>query len=713
MEGLRFELGSLRREKEALVDELASEVSARDRLQRRLLELQEERSSAAAEKSATDGGEASDRLALERRMEELEVDVSDKNRELRALRVRAEDLGIANESMKKQREDLEKKCFDVEAALATTQAELAMTEGKIAAAVALSATADVSSEVLKLTNQLSVREQEIARVTSEKSARESAFKEGQEEIARLEGLLQRERAGAERARGSTNMETLLLETELAKNKASQQKLLENLTKMQEENVLLQSDAKIWEFKGVAASSEATQLKAMLDNERNERMRLSLELENVAALRRSAELDAQRARESAAAALAGASVVPTLQRLPAETAPRLTYGATIDNTSIHQGQAHGSIVELSIFVGRQQATMQRLEEELAAAKSTISKIEERDDVNKENSTSRNAPKNIIADSNSIEALVELLKDIAKPPAPAIAPAAPEYASNVASVSSIKIGWRNKVLKERHFVTDATALLRKKKASLRVIQDHLNRYKESWATVHKGTSREGVKEAMKAINKQAMSLNTAIKQMKFTQSWLQSRERSLDAFEVVVNSINASENASSISKTLEKLDVLGAQLDCELSTFSKDTINNDLSGAIFFTPDTMYDNTPDGERRALKSKKSVARRSPDPQSRNSDVCSIRAAQRALPPRPPTSFSTDVTASLYSNNYIVAAAAQQLQSDSCDRHAEWLGSLRQEIGRFAHVAGGAAAQTYSSRGPMATSALHLLPAAELFDA
>lgn len=231
------------------------------------------------------------------------------------------------------------------------------------------------------------------------------------------------------------------------------------------------------------------------------------------------------------------------------------------------------------------------------------------------------------------------------------------------------------------------------------------------MRRGENKEAMKEAMAAINNQAVSLNTAIKQMKSTQAWLHDRVRSIDAFEALyialpMDSSHATDDRSDVRRVMEKLDRLSSDLDSDLTTFSKDSINNDLSSAIFFTPDATHASSGAGSRRALSSK--TTHRSPVASTSGS----MRHTKSSMPDNshPPLPSSTATF-----SGRVGSASEQLLQSESCERHAMWLSSLRQEIGRFAHVAGGGMAQRYARHSGSSVTALnvHLLPPTELFDA
>lgn len=300
-----------------------------------------------------------------------------------------------------------------------------------------------------------------------------------------------------------------------------------------------------------------------------------------------------------------------------TFPNSTINSNGSNTN--QFSVAG-LVELSIIVGQQQSTVQRLEEKLKEAEGVIfnmnnkglsprnnnsssgnnfnqqenispnmqlnqANIDEKSLKSKAIDTNNKSSKNN-AKSNQFdnedddrENLGEysiMLRDIWTEFSKRRLP----FSESMTSPNSpktdtqqSKIFWTTKVAKERNFIEEAKKLLKEQKKSIRSEQERLNKKREIWRTQKRNIRSDDIngrltlKSSTKLLNDQTERLNSSIEQTRRTNDWLTERVRKLDSMDRYITKLQSSSEQGNIDENSTALAQLGKDLDNNMSQFGE--------------------------------------------------------------------------------------------------------------------------------------------------
>ena len=245
------------------------------------------------------------------------------------------------------------------------------------------------------------------------------------------------------------------------------------------------------------------------------------------------------------------------------------------------QNEGSIVELSIIVGKQQAIVAQLGSKLEEAESRIKdlKASERSpamsalptvEVPGKGEAHLPQPTRFTANAHNNQKdgsdggagadldhslLREMMLDFVRRRRPFMDADVDRKADHAST------NWTSKITKEKKFICDARKRLRDDKVAIRLEQSGLLKRREAWKRSRNDTMIGGVartKDVAQQLNRQTLQLNLAIDQAKRTQQWLDEREQKLDRLEELVE---ASVSNDDNEDDLAALGGLGKELDAD--------------------------------------------------------------------------------------------------------------------------------------------------------
>lgn len=250
------------------------------------------------------------------------------------------------------------------------------------------------------------------------------------------------------------------------------------------------------------------------------------------------------------------------------------------------QSEGSIVELSIIVGKQQAMVAQLESKLTKAEGRINDL-------KTAPQQRHTPESTVSLHVSEESGRANLAHAHIPPQPVV-PNVDDKRGNGGEATDLdqsllremmldfvrrrrpfldanaerraehlSTNWNSKISREKKFIFDARKRLRDEKVAIRLEQSGLLKRREAWKRSRNEVMVGGVartKDVAQQLNRQTLQLNLAIEQAKRTQQWLDDREQKLDRLEELVE---ASVSNDDNEVELAELDGLGRELDADAS------------------------------------------------------------------------------------------------------------------------------------------------------
>jgi len=228
----------------------------------------------------------------------------------------------------------------------------------------------------------------------------------------------------------------------------------------------------------------------------------------------------------------------------------------DPSRVQGHRNEGSIVELSIIVGKQQAIVAQLESKLLEAESTIKELGKPTQAPLKPSVpetvsevvARPAHEESVAKAEAEQPLVndpfegldksilrEMMLDFVRRRKPFHEGAASDSAPTT-------IG--SKIVKEKKFIIEARKQLKDEKIAIRLEQNGLLKRREAWKNNRNSPLVGGVvksKDVVKMLNKQTLQLNLAIEQARRTQQWLDEREKKLEKLEELVTEASFSNDS----------------------------------------------------------------------------------------------------------------------------------------------------------------------------
>jgi len=141
------------------------------------------------------------------------------------------------------------------------------------------------------------------------------------------------------------------------------------------------------------------------------------------------------------------------------------------------------------------------------------------------------------------------------------------------------WKQKVEREKNFLNDAKLALQRDKEIVKWSQTDLSRRKDAWRRKKNKNkdhgssagSRASFKLLGEAINRKTSELNRMVNDIRWTQNWLQERERKLSHLERLIRSgkFGGSEavagSGSDDAETPQKLSMLDTEMESDLTFF----------------------------------------------------------------------------------------------------------------------------------------------------
>lgn len=244
-----------------------------------------------------------------------------------------------------------------------------------------------------------------------------------------------------------------------------------------------------------------------------------------------------------------------QRLESELESLKRHGE--DHSRVQGHRSDGSIVELSIIVGKQQAIVAQLESKLLEAESTIKELGKPIQVPLKSSVPETAAEvfapparektvemagseqphgNDLFDGIDKSILREMMLDFVRRRKPF------HEGSEPSESAPSTIG--SKIVKEKKFILEARKQLKDEKIAIRLEQNGLLKRREAWKNNRSSPLVGGVvksKDVVKMLNKQTLQLNLAIEQARRTQQWLDEREKKLERLEELVTEASISNDS----------------------------------------------------------------------------------------------------------------------------------------------------------------------------
>ena len=372
---------------------------------------------------------------------------------------------------------------------------------------------------------------------------------------------------------------------------------------------------------------------------------------------------------------------------------------------------GSIVELSIIVGKQQAMVAQLEGKLQEAETKIKDMDVRpnhespvplkvDSAAIANAVTSVPPLNTQrpfcledkAGTGDVDLDQSLLREMMLD---FVRRRRPFLDANERSPYQSVMNWNAKILKEKKFILEARKRLKNEKVAIRLQQNGLLKRREAWKKSRNDPFIGGValtKDVAHQLNRQTLQLNLAIEQAKRTQQWLDEREHKLDRLEDLVESSASNED----NEELAELDGLGKELDTDATMIELEPFlplqpsfqsactqygiynqeNHFPDPQIFFPEDAVTKET----NTYLQSKKEEKVRSA------ASGCGASAPRPAFHPSAPETFSMHAESA--NDRRLMQLKIQREVEERTKAvhafhdHAGWLDGLRSEIAGEFHT-------------------------------
>jgi hypothetical protein len=309
---------------------------------------------------------------------------------------------------------------------------------------------------------------------------------------------------------------------------------------------------------------------------------------------------------------------------ASSAPSVNSTTNSNGGNTNQFSVAG-LVELSIIVGQQQSTVQRLEEKLKEAEGVIFNLNNNgvsprnnNELTNDGGNNFNQKENISPNLKSNEANIDektiksksidtnlnnksiknqksnqffndyddedrenlgeysiMLRDIWSEFSKRRLPFSESSSSNSpkTDIQQSRIFWTTKVAKERNFIEEARKLLKEQKKSIRSEQERLNKKRENWRTQKRNIRSDDIngkltlKSSTKFLNDQTERLNSSIEQTRRTNDWLTERVRKLDSMDRHITKLQLPSQQGIIDENSAALTQLGRDLDDNMSQFGE--------------------------------------------------------------------------------------------------------------------------------------------------